>query len=66
MFWDDGYQALAALDDDASGWIDGIELTGLGVWLDRDKDGVSDSTEVVPIARTGIAPIAAPRDESCR
>jgi hypothetical protein len=59
MFWSDAYQALAALDDDASGWLEGAELAGLAVWLDRDQDGVSDRGEVVAIADTPIAAIAA-------
>jgi hypothetical protein len=59
MFWDDAYKALAALDDDASGWLEGQELGGLAVWFDRNQDGVSGDGEVMPIAGTPIIAIAA-------
>src|SRR5207248_5903091 len=32
IFWDDGYQPLAALDNDGDGWLSGNELAGLAVW----------------------------------
>ena len=54
MFWTDGYQALAALDDDRSGELTGSELAGLALWHDRNGDGVSDSGEVRPLSEYGI------------
>lgn len=59
MFWTDGYAPLAALDDDGDGWLRAGELAGLAAWRDRDGDGVSDPGEVQPLARLGIARIAA-------
>jgi hypothetical protein len=59
MFWSDGYRALDALDDDRDGALTGSELIGLAVWFDRNQDGVSQSGEVIPIARTGIASLSA-------
>ncbi len=58
LFWDTGYHALAALDDDANGWIEGPVLAGLAVWHDRDSNGVSDPGEVTPIRNTPIEAIA--------
>jgi hypothetical protein len=58
MFWNDAYQALAALDDDRNGWLTGRELTGLALWFDRNQNGVSEPGEVMPIARTAIGGIA--------
>jgi hypothetical protein len=58
MFWKDGYQALAALDDDQNGWLEGAELDGLAVWCDRNGNGVSDPGEVQPLAQFGITRVA--------
>lgn len=46
IFWDHGYEALAALDDDNDGELTGAELTGIGVWRDRNANGVSEEGEV--------------------
>jgi hypothetical protein len=58
MFWNDAYQALAALDDDHDGWLSGRELTGLALWFDRNQNGGSEPGEVLPLARTSIVGIA--------
>jgi hypothetical protein len=58
MFWKDGYQALAALDDDQNGWLEGRELDGLAVWCDRNSNGIADPGEVVPLLRIGITRVA--------
>lgn len=57
MFWEDGYQALAALDANGDGWLTGAELDGLAIWNDRNQNGLSDPGEVVPIEQTAIAAI---------
>jgi hypothetical protein len=59
MFWDDGYQALATLDDDRNGWIEGREMAALGVWFDRNQNGRSDPAEVQPVSETAITGVAA-------
>jgi hypothetical protein len=59
MFWNNGYRALDALDDNRDGELRGAELDGLAVWFDRNQDGVSDPGEVIPIDQTGIAAISA-------
>ncbi len=58
IFWDDGYQPLAALDNDGDGWLAGKELAGLAVWQDRNGNGRSDAGEVVPVGERGIRRIA--------
>ena len=53
-----GYDALAALDDNADGVLSGPELAGLSVWFDRDGDGRSTSGEVSPLRTFGVVSIA--------
>ena len=54
LFWENGYEAMRALDDNADGELSGTELQHLAVWHDRDRDGVSDPGEVRPLAAHGI------------
>jgi hypothetical protein len=58
MFWDHGYQALGALDDNADGRIAGRELEGLAIWRDRDVNGRSDRGEVLPVAAWRIVSLS--------
>lgn len=58
LFFRNGYEALDALDDDRDGLLAGAELAGIGVWHDRDQNGVSDPGEVTAIARTPIVAIS--------
>ena len=50
LFWENGYHALRALDDDANGELTGDELRDLAIWHDRDSDGISDPGEVGPLS----------------
>jgi hypothetical protein len=59
MFWSDGYCALDALDDNRDGEVGGNELVGLAVWFDRNQNGVTEGSEVIPIGETGITAISA-------
>jgi hypothetical protein len=54
MFFEDGYQAMNALDDNRDGELAGEELAGLALWFDRNGNGVSDTGEVIPIERTPV------------
>jgi hypothetical protein len=54
MFWDNGYQALSALDRDGDGWLTGPELEGLAVWVDANGDGVVDPGELKSLSELGI------------
>jgi hypothetical protein len=52
--WDNGYLALAALDDNGDGKIAGNELEGLALWRDENANGISDAGEVKPVADWNI------------
>jgi len=58
MFFDNGYHALDALDDNRDGTLRGAELKHIVVWRDRNGNGRSDPGEVVPLERLGISAIA--------
>src|SRR5258708_18304500 len=62
MFWENGYQALAALDDDRDGWLKGPELKGLALWFDRNQNGIADPGEVIPIEEAGVEALAVTAD----
>ena len=50
LFWSNGYEALAALDDNGNGELRGNELRHLATWHDRDQNGISERGEVRPLA----------------
>lgn len=58
IFWENGYQALAALDDDQDGVLQGRELDGLGLWHDANSNGRSEPGEVQPLAALGITALS--------
>jgi hypothetical protein len=58
MCWDDGYQALAALDDNDDGVLTGKELEGLGIWQDLNGNGICDPGEVKPLHAWGIVALS--------
>lgn len=58
MFWENGYQALGALDDDRDGMLAGKELEGLAIWQDLNRNGISDRGEVKPLAEWGIVAVS--------
>lgn len=58
LFFDDGYRAMDALDDNRDGELAGDELAGLSIWTDANSNAVSDPGEVVPIGLTGIEAIS--------
>jgi hypothetical protein len=58
IFRADGYDALAALDEDGDGMLRGDELRGIRVWFDRDGNGVSATDEVHDLAELGIVGLA--------
>lgn len=58
MFWNNGYHALDALDDNRDGQLTGDELAGLGVWRDRNSNGSAEPCEVMPVSTLGIAAIS--------
>jgi tetratricopeptide (TPR) repeat protein len=58
LFWSNGYEALAALDDDGNGELSGTELRHLAIWHDADRDGISDPGEVRSLADHGIVSLS--------
>ncbi len=58
MFWRNGYEPLAALDDNRDGVLSGEELRGIAVWRDENSNGIADPGEVVPVEDFGIVEIA--------
>lgn len=58
LFWSNGYQALAALDDNGDGELHGAELRNLAIWRDRNQNGLSERGEVRPLAAHGIAALS--------
>jgi tetratricopeptide (TPR) repeat protein len=57
MFWDNGYEALRALDGNGDGVLSGKELAGLAVWIDANGNGVCEPGEVKALAELGIVAI---------
>ena len=57
-FWQNGYQALASLDNNHDGSLQGAELAGLGLWHDRNMNGVCDAGEVRPLAAYQIVALS--------
>jgi hypothetical protein len=58
LFWDNGYEALRALDDNGDGVLTGKELHGLAIWQDLNRNGVCDPGEVRSVAEWGIVAIS--------
>jgi hypothetical protein len=58
LFWQNGYEALRALDDDGDRVLAGNELRHLSIWHDRNRNGVSDAGEVAPLAAHGIVALS--------
>jgi tetratricopeptide (TPR) repeat protein len=63
VLWNNGYDALAALDDDGDGRLAGEELAGLGIWRDANTNGVSEPGEVRPVGAWGITALSCRYDE---
>jgi hypothetical protein len=58
MFWNNGYAALAALDDNRDGILTGNELAGLALWRDANGNGVAEPAEVKPLSVYGIVALS--------
>jgi hypothetical protein len=58
LFWENGYHALGALDDDGDGELRGNELRNLAIWRDKNQNGASENGEVRPLAAHGIAALS--------
>ena len=58
VFWNNGYEALSALDNNADGWLCGEELEGLAIWCDANRNGISEPGEVRPLTAYGITALS--------
>lgn len=54
LFWNNGYEALAALDDDRNGELKNRELRYLALWRDVNSNGISEPGEVQTLSHYGI------------
>lgn len=54
----DGFQALRAKDADDNGKIEGAELDGLSIWLDKNSDARPQAGEVQPLNAHGITELS--------
>ncbi len=52
--WENGFEALATLDQDFDGKISGSELAPLALWFDKNRDGISQEGEVRRLDTVGI------------
>lgn len=52
--WSNGYEALGLLDTNDDGSVSGDELKPIALWLDKNRDGISDGGEVVSAQAFGI------------
>ncbi|MFP6899808.1 MAG: tetratricopeptide repeat protein, partial [Opitutales bacterium] len=61
LFWENGYEALSILDDNADGRLDGAELRHLALWRDLNGNGRSESAEVMTLEKAGIIALSCRR-----
>ena len=52
--WKDGYEALSKMDKDLDGKVSGDELKDLGLWFDKNRDGISQSGEVKTLSEVSV------------
>ena len=58
LFWENGYEAMKALDDNNDGNLEGNELDGLAIWRDVNQNGRSEREEVKPLSWWGISKLS--------
>jgi hypothetical protein len=58
MFWENGYDAMRALDDDSDGRLSGAELMHLGLWRDVNSNGISERGEVQSLSAYDIVSLS--------
>jgi hypothetical protein len=57
IFFQNGYQALDALDDNRDGQLMGDELIGITTWFDKNSNGISEPGEMIDLQTLGIKSI---------
>lgn len=58
LFWQNGYQVLASLDDNRDGKLSGSELIGLSIWCDKNGNAVSDKGEVRSLLESDVVSLS--------
>jgi tetratricopeptide (TPR) repeat protein len=58
LFWENGYHALRALDDNGDRRLTEAELAGLAIWHDRNMNGTSERREVRSVSEWGIVSLS--------
>lgn len=53
--WENGFEALATLDQDGDLQIRGEELAPLALWFDKNKNGIAEKGEVRDIRESGVS-----------
>lgn len=66
LFWETGYDAMAALDDDGDGELRGAELHGLALWHDANGNGLCEDGEVRPLSAHGIVALSCRYERDAR
>ena len=61
LFWNNGYEALATLDDNADGQLSGEELRHLALWRDANGNGISEPGELTLLSDAGIVALSCKR-----
>ena len=55
----DGYEKLSIIcDTDKNGWVEGAELKGLKLWIDKNNNAVCEESELKELSDYGIAKIS--------
>ena len=58
LFMEHGYAAMALLDDDGNGTLEGRELEHLALWQDLNANGLSEPGEVKPLSAWKIVALS--------
>jgi tetratricopeptide (TPR) repeat protein len=58
LFWNNGYEALATLDDNVDGQLNGPELRHLALWRDANGNGISEPGELISLSDAGIVSLS--------
>lgn len=58
LFWENGYRALRALDDNGDRQLTDRELENLAIWHDRDVNGQSNAGELRPLSDWEVAALS--------
>lgn len=52
--YSDGYEKLATYDKDKNGFVEGKELEGFKIWIDKNQNGICEDNELFNISQFNI------------